>query len=293
MSFTFGKPSGISDRVGRRLRRGSSGLVGGRSEAARQVRLDQARTNDRSGNAGGPGAPGTPGAEGLSRGMKYWETSNGAGTFTPEAFGFSIDLQQTGVGPDLATTDLDAFPKQSTRTDNGGLFSNYDAGGFIMQLGDGAGRGGFHFVIQFGAILYPANSFWLVGVSDGSPGFTDLPSAYVNVIGVGQDRADTQPFLFYNNASGAPTRVATGFASIVPGRLYELELFADPFGTGCDFTFRAFSGGLLAGQFTHHASSNLPAVLLSPYIGPGSPANLVETSIARVSVFIELQPWPS
>jgi hypothetical protein len=290
---TFSSPQDGAGRVNRWFRRGSSGLVGGRSEAARQVLLNHRRRESR-GLPGADGAAGTPGAEGLSRGYKIWETPHLSGSGgQAAAFGTSVDFQTTAYVPILATTDLDALPKAATRATFAGGFSNYDVGGMFLQVGNGSGRGGFHMVAQFGTTLYPAGAWWFVGVHDGSSSLAGQPSSFVNLIGVGQDVSDTSPFLMHNDGSGSATRVATGFASIVVGRLYEIELFADPFGTGVDITFRAFSGGLLSGEVSTHASSNLPSGLVTPFYLAGTSTTSVETAIVRTSMFAELQPWPT
>lgn len=292
-------------QLNRWLRRGTTGLVSGLSEAPLPVTLGQARTGGRVGAAGANGGAGLPGAAGMSRGCKMWSGTQRNFAFantTPESFGIvwgaGFDTAPGG-GPlvVIATNDIEAMPRLITRATGVNNQRRNATTSAPFRLGLGNGRAGFLAVWRFGFPNLAATRQWFVGMQTATGTSTTTtatgPSVLTSMIGVGQDAADTSPQFMHNNASGTATKVSTGLANIVANRLYKLTLFADPFGTEVDLTFQSFVGGVSSGLVTYHASADLPsgtdlaATVLS---NAGSVGALTE--MAFFSFYAEIQPWP-
>ena len=102
-------------------------------------------------------------------------------------------------------------------------------------LGNGAGRGGFHFVARFGisdATLVPGARLFVGMTSSINVLGNNDPSALTNIIGVGLDSADTTLQIMHNDAAGVATKINLGasFPESTNTDFYELSLYCPPNG---------------------------------------------------------------
>jgi hypothetical protein len=102
-------------------------------------------------------------------------------------------------------------------------------------LGNGAGRGGFHFVARFGIsdATLVAGARLFVGLTSSTAvlGNAD-PSTFTNIIGVGLDAADTTLQIMHNDAGGSAVKIDLGasFPESTVTDFYELSLYCRPNG---------------------------------------------------------------
>lgn len=100
-------------------------------------------------------------------------------------------------------------------------------------LGNGANRGGFHFIARFGisdaTLVAGARLFVGLTSSTGALGNAD-PSTFTNIIGVGLDAADTTLQIMHNDGAGAATKINLGasFPESTNTDFYELALYCPP-----------------------------------------------------------------
>jgi hypothetical protein len=101
--------------------------------------------------------------------------------------------------------------------------------------GNGAGRGGFHFVARFGVsdATLVAGARLFVGLTSSTAvlGNAD-PSTFTNIIGVGLDAADTTLQIMHNDAGGSAVKIDLGasFPESTVTDFYELSLYCPPNG---------------------------------------------------------------
>jgi hypothetical protein len=127
-------------------------------------------------------------------------------------------------------------------------------------LGNGAGRGGFHFVARFGisdaTLVAGARLFVGMTSSIAVLGNAD-PSTLTNIIGVGLDAADTTLQIIHNDGAGAATKINLGasFPESTNTDFYELSLYCPPNGIEVDYQVVNLSTGA---STTGSIISNLP-----------------------------------
>ncbi len=102
-------------------------------------------------------------------------------------------------------------------------------------LGNGAGRGGFHFVARFGisdATLAPGARLFVGMTSSIAVLGNADPSNLTNIIGVGLDSADTTLQIMHNDGTGTATKINLGasFPESTNLDFYELSLYCPPNG---------------------------------------------------------------
>lgn len=295
-------------QLNRWLRRGTSGLVSGNSEAAQPVTFSTS-TGGQLESAGPDGMPG------VDRGCKMWTQMPGSPTFPfPHDDSFAIEwFGLTGPPPGtpwvdppdqdavIATSDLGNLPRLLDSV-TGVNRQQCITTNMLFQQGHGNGRGGFRAVWRFGFQTLSSTRRWFVGLANPNPssgtstvafdpstGLTNLIG--LNMIGIGQDAADTSPQFMHNDSSGNASKISTGMANIVVDRLYKFSLFADPFGSEFDMSFESFVGGVSTGSATHHAASNLPVGSQPAIVMVNAGPNGAATALALATFYAEIQPW--
>lgn len=281
-------------------------LAGGGSEAAAPVAFAARSGSRASGRVGPAGAAGLPGAAGMSLGLKiYARPSTLGGSLPPLTFGATWSGSGLLATPvTLATTnDLEGRPRAQLKTANVALanqstFTSTDATRPVFQMGNGAGRGGFYMVWQFGLDLFPAGGRWFVGVAPGQARSGD-PSAWgatvpgIDMIGVGQDAGDSTAHFLHQGLSvtaNTATKVSTGIA-MVANRLYEVVINADPRTTTGVISLESFVGGVSTAKATYTAATNLPLQARSAYMSVNhSVAGGGLMGMAFLSFYAEIQP---
>ena len=164
-----------------------------------------------------------------------------------------------------------------------------------FTLGNGAGLGGFTYIIRFGisdaAAIADARMFMGMGVGTLVP--TNIePSTLVNVIGIGCGAADTTLSLYYGG-SAAQTPIALGANFPANTRnvdMYELALFAAPNSTTVQYEVtRLNTGHVVKGTLSGAAGTVLPAAttLLGPWGYRTNNATALACAIDVASAYIE------
>jgi hypothetical protein len=158
-------------------------------------------------------------------------------------------------------------------------------------LGNGAGRGGFHFVARFGisdATLVPGARLFVGMTSSIAVLGNADPSALTNIIGVGLDSADTTLQIMHNDAAGTATKINLGasFPETTNTDFYELSLYCPPNGIEVSYQVVNLSTNATAsGQIT----TNLPlnTQLLAWQLWRHNVATGLAVGIDVASVYIE------
>ena len=163
-----------------------------------------------------------------------WWSAPGNSTTVPAGIGFNaFTAVGTGTARNVATTNM------FTRMRRLGYVSAATAGSgaghyeTVAQytLGNGAGLGGFYYVVRFGAsdAVSQTGARQFVGLTSSVAAPTTVePATLTNAIGVGAGTADTNLSIYYGG-SAAQTPIALGAAfpkSSVSIDMYELILFA-------------------------------------------------------------------
>lgn len=156
--------------------------------------------------------------------------------------------------------------RNSSGTGNSALAEWHGTLGFVCR-GDAASVGGFYFYIRFGAGATPTNlkMFFGLAVGTSAPTGTTEPSAFISVIGIGCDSAQTTLRIIHNDGAGAATVVDLGanFPSRATDTLFDLHLYAPPNGGTIEYyVVNVGSGNTASGQI----STNLPTA--SSYMVP-------------------------
>lgn len=153
--------------------------------------------------------------------------------------------------------------------------------------GDSAGLGGFFAVFRFGcSVSVPRRMFVGLLGATGATSTSQSPSALTNMIGIGNDSADSNLQIMSNDASGTATKVDLGASFPVPSlsgnEMYELTLFAKANDTSVGWrVVRLDTGDVASGTI----SSDLPAstTFLAPhlYVNNDGVANAVVLDFYR------------
>jgi hypothetical protein len=158
-------------------------------------------------------------------------------------------------------------------------------------LGNGTGRGGFHFVVRFGisdATLVPGARLFVGMTSTAAVLGNSDPSAFTNIIGIGLDAADTTLQIMHNDGAGTATKINLGasFPESTNTDLYELSLYCPPNGIEVDYQVINLSTGV---STSGAIINNLPAntQLLAWQIWRHNVATGLAVGVDVASVYIE------
>jgi hypothetical protein len=202
----------------------------------------------------------------------YWNPPGNA-TQVPGVFGFTAPTVTgfTATARNIATTNLFTQMRRLgyVTTAIAGQVGHWRGNARQFTIGNGAGRGGFSYIIRFG-ISDPAtvsDARMLMGMSVIAAPSNVEPSTLTDTIGVGHGAADTNLKLFYGgSAAQTPIDLGAGFP-ITAGsvEMYELALFAPPGTTDVTYQVtrlsdRTSASGTLTG--TLGVALPLPTTLL-------------------------------
>lgn len=159
--------------------------------------------------------------------------------------GIAVNASGTATARNVATTNLFTATRRHgyvtpTTANSRALIS----GGAQFFLSSVAGMGGFRYIARFGvsdaSVVSGANMF--VGLSASSGVATGAAvAASTNLIGMGIDAGDSNMQIFYNDASGAASKIDLGAnfpANTTNSDLYEIALFA-PSGSAAGIYYQA------------------------------------------------------
>ena len=228
----------------------------------------------------------------------YWNPP-GNSTVLPGVFGFTAPVITgfTATARNVAATNLFTRMRRLgfVSAATAAAVGQWRTGVSQFTLGNGAGLGGFTYIIRFGisdaAAIADARMFMGMGVGTLVP--TNIePSTLVNVIGIGCGAADTTLSLYYGG-SAAQTPIALGANFPANTRnvdMYELALFAAPNSTTVQYEVTRLNTGHVAkGTLSGAAGTVLPAAttLLGPWGYRTNNATALACAIDVASAYIE------
>jgi hypothetical protein len=122
----------------------------------------------------------------------------------------------------------------------------------LYWRGNAAELGGFHLIARFGlsSAAAVAGQRCFVGLAATVAALPNAdPSTIVDMVGVGNDSADTTLSIMHNDGAGVATRVALGAnfpANTLSADLYELQLFCPPNSGSIDYRVERVNTGQAA-----------------------------------------------
>ena len=160
----------------------------------------------------------------------------GNATTVPGVFGFTAPTVTnfTATARNVATTNMFTRMRRLgyVTAATAGAVGHWRVAVYQYTTGDGAGLGGFNYIVRFGvsdaALVADARMF--VGLRASATPANAEPSTLTNCIGVGHGAADTTLKLFYGgSAAQAPISLGVDFPSNTQSvDAYELALFSSP-----------------------------------------------------------------
>ena len=227
----------------------------------------------------------------------YWNPPGNA-TTVPGVFGFTAPTV-TGF---TATIRSVATTNHFTRMRRLGYVTAATAGtvGQWRQTvhqyttGDGAGLGGFTYIIRFGisdaAAVAGARMF--IGMRNSATPSNVEPSTLTQCVGVGHGAADTNLFLYYGGtAAQTPIDLGVNFPTDTRSvDVYELSLFAPPDTSGTiNYEVRRLNTGHVATGTLSGAGAVVPSTttLLAPWGYRTNNATALAVGLDVMSAYIE------
>lgn len=221
------------------------------------------------------------------------------GTFTSNLTSFGISgVTANGSAAAAATFSSGSALGMSHRTNYSSAATAGAAGGvreaaFRYFRGNGVAPGGFYYVTRLGFDAIPATRRWLAAMLNIAGTANSIgnvePSTMTQVLGLGQDLADTTLQIMHNDGSGAATKVDTGIASPTTSEVIEFAMYS-PSGQNnpVHFAVEKFSGaGVSSGVYEYTATTDLPTLTLhwQHWCNNGSTAAIMTLSF--ISLYIE------
>jgi hypothetical protein len=158
-------------------------------------------------------------------------------------------------------------------------------------IGNGTGRGGFHFVARFGIsdATLATGARLFVGLTSSNAVLGNAePSSFTNIIGVGLDAADTTLQIMHNDGTGTATKIDLGasFPESTNTDFYELSLYCPPNGIEVDYQVVNLSTGV---STTGAIITNIPlnTQLLTWQIWRHNAATGLAVGVDVASVYLE------
>lgn len=196
----------------------------------------------------------------------------------------------TAVGtvshPTLAATSLAESTRRTILTSaaTAGSASEFRLAATQCWRGNGAGLGGFTAVFRWGVSDTVATKRQAVGLwaSTSATATTVEPSAIVNGVWVGNDAADANLQLMYNDGAGVASKIDLGsdFVKNVQNAIYELILFCKPNDSVINYRVKRLDA---AGESSGSLSTDIPSS--TTFLAPHFYANNGGTAAAVVLDF--------
>jgi hypothetical protein len=229
----------------------------------------------------------------IARNAVFSYKANGNATTSTVFGGVAPTAGGTATTRNVATTSFFTWIRRvgQVSATTGNASSGLRHSQLQYGTGNGANRGGFHFVARFGisdATLVPGARLFVGMVGGTGVIGNSEPSALTNIIGVGMDAADTTLQIMHNDATGAATKINLGasFPESTNTDFYELVLYCAPNDTSVLYQVSNLTTGAEAsGEIT----TNLPlnTQLLAWQLWRHNVSTGVAVGIDIASVYIE------
>ena len=161
--------------------------------------------------------------------------------------------------------------------------------------GNGAGLGGFFYRCRFAIGSEVATQRLAVGLwaSTAATTVTIDPSTLVNAVFVGNDAADTNLQIMYNNAAGACVKIdlGAGFPKVERGAIYDVTFFCPPNASTINYQVTKLNNGAtVSGALGTTAELPVETTFLAPhaYLNNGGTAAAVTLDIMRLYIETDL-----
>ena len=226
----------------------------------------------------------------------YW-CPPGNATTVPGVFGFTAPTVTgfTGTARNVATTNIFTRMRRLgyVTAATAGAVGQWRQATAQFTLGDGAGMGGFTYVVRFGisdpALVSDARMF--MGVRHVVTPTNVEPSILTQCVGIGHGAADTNLKLFYGgSAAQTPIDLGANFPINTSSvDMYELALFAAPNATDIDYEVTRLNTGHVATGTLSGAGTAVPnaTTLIGPWGYRTNNASALAVAIDVASAYIE------
>lgn len=226
----------------------------------------------------------------------YW-CPPGNATTVPGVFGFTAPTVTgfTATARNVATTNLFTRMRRLgyVTAATAGTVGQWRQTYAQFTLGDGAGMGGFTYIVRFGisdaAAVSDARMF--MGVRRDITPTNVEPSTLNQCVGIGHGAADTNLKLFYGgSAAQTPIDLGANFPINTSSvDMYELALFAAPNATDIDYEVTRLNTGHVATGTLSGAGTAIPneTTLIGPWGYRTNNASALAVAIDVASAYIE------
>lgn len=156
--------------------------------------------------------------------------------------------------------------------------------------GNAAGLGGFDIRFRFGFATISTTRRWFVGLVGVTTALASAePSTNANILGVGQDTADTTvQFMHKNGTAGTAIKSNSTLASPAANEVWDVRLFAAPNASSVTMSVEKLNGGSYA-EYTTGVSTDIPAntqgLALQLWANNGTTAAVIDPHL--VSLYAE------
>lgn len=221
-----------------------------------------------------------------------WQANGNATSLT--VIGQAVTAQGTATTRNVANTNFFTWMRRLGYVSNSGAGSTCGIRSTALQYGRGnlPRVGGFHFMARFGisdaSAVAGARTF--VGLCSSTGVLTNAdPSFFLNVIGLGNDSADTNMQIIHNDGSGVASKINLGASFPANTRntdMYELVLFCAPNGSSVGYKVTNMTTGAeVDGELTTNIPLNTQ--LLAWQLWRSNNGTALAVGIDIVSVYME------
>jgi hypothetical protein len=221
------------------------------------------------------------------QGVNFMRPASNSATIT--SVGMVLTANGTAAAAaNWATTDL----RQATTRVNYSSAATAGASGGVREAvlhyyrGNAAGRGGFFIIYRFGFNTIPATRRWFVGLVGVTTALGNAePSSNTNIIGVGQDLADTTiQFMHGDGTAGTATRSNSAISSPATSDLLEVRIFCAPNASSIQMSVEKF--GTTPVDYDSGVSTDIPAntqgLALQTWCNNGTTAAIMGMDVASI-----------
>lgn len=204
-------------------------------------------------------------------------------------------MQNTTVGtastPTISTADLANSMRRVrvTSAATANAASELRSTQPLVWRGNSSGLGGFFYATRFRVNSTTANQQLFSGLmaATGATSTTAVPSALVNMVGVGWDSADSNLQMMSNDNTGTAAKADLGasFPANNTSAVYELIMFAPPNGSSIGYRVtRLDTGAVTAGTLSADIPQNTVVLTHHQYMNNGGTAAAVVLDVNRVYI---------
>jgi hypothetical protein len=219
--------------------------------------------------------------------INFFLTSPGTAT-TISSVGYTFGGAGTISHPALASTSMWESMRRAriATTSTAGNSASIRSTVPLLWRGNASGLGGFFYSCRFGVATTTANQRMFCGLTISTTAFGNAnPSTLFNLVGVGNDSADTNLQVMHNDGSGAATKVNLGatYPAKTANIPYEFMMFAAPNASSIEWRMiRLDTAAETSGTITTDMPSNTTVLSFQAWMNNGTTAAAAHLEINRI-----------